>query len=381
MRRLMVPDSNAWSRQDDREVALAGDGESRLLIGGLNTAGQAKLWADAAATIPGVSSANLGAVRNGDSRFLADAAPSLNAMRHSPTWSKRQSAELMRGAADGGFSHVIIESVTPIMGTRFRRDLAAEVEAMTQAGVKPALVWHGTDIRDPGVHRSLNPDSPFNDELDGLTATLEESTKKHASLADRLDLLEFVSTPDLLEYRPNATWLPTLYQRELWKPPTGSQPKRHTPVVVHIPTRNALKGTDRIRAAMAELGDQIDFREIHNLSREQMVQAFSEADIVIDQLRMGLYGVTSIEAMAIAKPVVAQLGQSVRDRIKERTGQEVPIVEATGDNIAEVVAYLASDPDQREHLGAAGVAYVQRVHSPEVVAKTLWDTFLRSETR
>ncbi len=388
IRRIAIPDQNAWTRADDREVARPGDEDVRLLIGGLNTAGQARLWADAAASLPGVSATSLGAVRQKPVKFRADAAPSFSAMRHSPTWAKRQSRELLgaiskgAGSKGAGFTHVLIESGVPIMGRTFGRDLEREIEELQAAGVQVGLIWHGSDIRDPYRHREIHADSPFHGELDGLTRKLETTTARNAALADRVGLPEFVSTPDLLDYRTNATWLPTMYDSALWNPnwvqdsgPVLDQEaaaRSRRPIVVHIPSRAAFKGTESISAAMHGLGDIIDYRELKGLTPEQVVQQVAVADIVIDQIGMGLYGVASLEAMALGKPVVAELGTAVRERIPVG----VPIVEASSQTIAKTVQRLASDPKYRIDLGQKGCEYVQNIHSQRSVADVLGKHFL-----
>lgn len=369
VRRRIVPDENAWTRHDELEVARAGSTDIRLLVGPTNTVGQAKFWADAANELPGVGATSLGLVRQGKTAFRADAAPSFNAVRHSPTWSRRQSNEILR---EEGFTHLLVESAQPIMGKRYRRDLEAEFAALDDHGVKTALVWHGSDIRDPDQHRQQYAHSPFHRSLAGLTEQLSASTKANAELANSLSTTEFVSTPDLLDYRPNAIWLPTLCDHALW---SGGQPnaRADTPVVVHIPSRASFKGTAAIQKAMDQLADSIEYRELSGLTPSEVRSEVEKADIVIDQVGMGLYGVASVEAMAIGKPVVAEVGEAVRGQINA----DVPIVEASAATIAGVVHELAADPDLRACIGQAGIDYVQRVHSVQNISAILDKAFLQ----
>ncbi|WP_099331811.1 glycosyltransferase [Actinomyces minihominis] len=381
VRDRLVPAENQWSRADDSAVPQVGPADRTLLIGPLNTAGQAKRWADAAALLPEVASASLGVTRgNGPIRFPADAITSLNALRHSPTWSKRQLRALR-----SNFSHVLIESASPLLGTRLGRDLEREVEVLQEAGLEVGLVWHGSDIRRPSAHWATHNSSPFAADLGGLTDQLEGSTRKNAELADRLRLTEFASTPDLLDYRPNAVWLPTLHDAELWQPdkPGAEATRSHLPgrlpIVVHVPSRVALKGTASIREAMRHLDGVVEYRELQGLTPAQVVEAIREADIVLDQVGMGLYGVAALEGLSLGKPVIAEVGDSVRQRILDRMGFTVPLVEAQAETLAAVVADLAANSEQREQIGRAGRRYLSEVHNPNKVAQILDENFLRRD--
>ncbi len=368
----LIPPENVWTRADDSQVAtLDSDSQVRILIGGLNTAGQAKRWADALDALPDVFAASLGVRTEGAISFSADAMPSQQAMWHSPTWSMRQSKQILEHS-----THVIMESGTPLMGTRFGRDALREIRTMRDAGVKVAVVLHGSDVRIPSEHEKLYPDSPFGEPLDGLTAALEAKSLQLNKFLDEMDLPEFVSTPDLLTYRPNAIWVPTLYDSALWhrvnrdgESRTGRGGARL--IVGHIPSRAALKGSGAIRGALQPLRDQglIEYREFRGLSPEQVAREVGDLDVLVDQLGMGLYGVSSVEAMAIGVPVVAELGELTRQKIQQLTGIDPPVVEATAATLSEVVAGLASNPELLDQSARRGREYVQQVHSPRNVAR------------
>lgn len=379
----VIPAGARWQSEDDRQIPrFEHNDKKHLLVGGTNTVGQAKRWADAAATLPEVDAVSLGIRREGTRNFPADVMPSLAAARHSPLWSARTWNEVRDRA-----THVLVESGAPLLGTLFRRDPRKELIAMGQEGIKVGVVLHGSDIRIPSLHAQLHADSPFQDPLGGLTNSLEESTQRLNRFLNASDIPEFVSTPDLLDYRPDATWLPTLHDRELW----GEEELRHKaenlglirphsrPLVVHIPSNSALKGTESIRAALRPLDAEgvLEYRELVDLTPEEVALEVACADIVIDQVSMGLYGVASVEAMALGKPVVAQVGETTRKRILEITGCPVPIVEASPATLTDTLRRLAVDEGERLRLGNAGREYVQEVHSQSRVGEILEVALLR----
>lgn len=379
LRRKLVPAQWNFSAADQRRVLRAPRGENRgenrgdasLFIGPANSASQGFLWARSVDAHTPFSARNLYQVPVEKSGGLpADVTVPKPVIYHSHAWSRRQSKEFL---APDGFTHFLIDSLYPIMGVKYRRNLVDEVHALQDAGKQVALMLYGTDVRTPQLHRELEPFSPFNTDLNGLTAELERKTALHHELADELNLPEFVTTLDLLAYRPGATWLPILRNRQRW--PLTTQPKEHRsrPLVVHAPSNPLLKGSARIREAMGNLESKglITYREITGIPADQVRATVADADIFIDQLQMGLHGVASLEAMSVGVPVVAEVGSRVRQEMRNLTGLEIPIAEANPDTIEDVVAQLAQDLELRERLGREGMEYGETVHSEQAAGQVL----------
>ena len=92
----------------------------------------------------------------------------------------------------------------------------------------------------------------------------------------------------------------------------------------------------------------------------------AEADIVIDQIVIGWYGVLAVEAMALGKAVVA----FIRDDLVDEVPQGV-LVNASPKTIARRLRELIVDPDLRADLGKSARRYVETYHAAEVVAERL----------
>lgn len=373
----LVSADNRWSLDDERNVAsfpAVTSDEVSLFVGPLNTAGQAARWAGAASALPGVRTQSMG-VRRSEASNDADATPSLAAAWHSPRWSARQARGLLRHA-----THLLIESGQPSMGVLYGRDFEREVTTWREAGLHVGVVLHGSDIRVPSVHGQTHPGSLFHQMRPELRQTLEDQSVGLNALLDRLALPEFVSTPDLLNYRPAAAWLPVLVDRRVWTGPVPAPQGHECPVVVHAPSKAAMKGTQQVREALLPLSDAgvIDYREVGGLSPEQLAAEFAQADIVIDQLGMGAYGVVAVEAMTLGRPVVAEVDEDVRRYIEQATGGDLPIVQANAATLSQVVSGLAQDAAVRAAIGRQSTEYATSVHSPERVADVLSRNFLRT---
>jgi glycosyltransferase involved in cell wall biosynthesis len=148
-------------------------------------------------------------------------------------------------------------------------------------------------------------------------------------------------------------------------PPTG----RDRPVVVHAPSSRARKGTDLVVAACAEL--DVDLEIVEGLDHREAFERYRRADVIVDQLNAGWYGVFAIEAMALGKPVVTFLHEEAVRRTEAAFEVEVPIVRTTRETLVAALRPLAASPEERRRVGEASRAYVERVHDLERVADRL----------
>lgn len=193
------------------------------------------------------------------------------------------------------------------------------------------------------------------------------------------DLL-YVTTPDLLPAVPGAKLLPqsvSNLEKSTVIPPQTELPLR----VVHAPSARATKGTDAIEAVMKKLVDEglaFDFSIVENVTHQEALEAFSRADIVIDHVQIGWYGVVSVEASAMGKPVVVRFDD---EYVKLSGLPRPPFISATKLNLEEKMRQLYVERDALVALGQAGRKFVLQRHSPLNNAQRLIQDYerIRSE--
>jgi len=184
----------------------------------------------------------------------------------------------------------------------------------------------------------------------------------YSKFADQI----FVSTPDLLEWSPNAIWIPNPVDLESF-PYIGVNNKPNEVNIVHAPSKRAEKGTEYLIQAVESLkneGYKVNLSLIENTPHNEAIEYYKQADIVVDQLLSGWYGVFAIECMALGKPVCV----SIRDDL-ESLMPFMPFLNTSPSNIAENLRKLIEDEKLREELGKRGREYVEQMHDARDVAR------------
>jgi len=341
----------------------------RLYIGPVNSAGQGWQWARATErNLDGTGAVCLTIRLTTDFAFPSDAEVPATVHAWSRRWAARQ-----REAVTSGFTHVLIESERTIFGDETTSSVAAEVAELTRAGLRVALVCHGSDIRLPSRHAQSSEWSPFRPGLWEQTPVLERQAAANAAILRALGLPVFVSTPDLLIDVPTAQWLPVVVDVDAWASATAPLASRTPPVVAHVPSRGVVKGTDVLDPLLRRLDEEgiLRYRRIDGRPAAEMPEIYSTADVVLDQFRIGSYGVAACEAMAAGRIVVSHVSDQVRDHVRQATGLELPIVQATFDTLEEVLRGIIADPGSVGGAGQAGRDFVRAVHDGRRSAEIL----------
>lgn len=350
-------------------VTTVADARRRLLITPVNSAGQGQAWARAAERLPEVSAAST-MFRGGDDvfGFTADHVIPATALVGNERWRRAQGK-----AISHGFTHVIIESGRhPFRPDGSVLDL---VRGLEDAGIRVALLWHGSDIRLPSAHAAAEPDSPFRDGAYVDTAALESIAAANARLSAASGVPVFVSTADLLAFVPGAIWLPVVVDAERWasaaaRPAlTGEGPLR----VVHVPSRAGLKGSHRIADTMQRLQDEgvVEYTELHGIPSGRMPEVIGATDIVLDQFLAGAYGVAVCEALAAGRLVVSHVAEGTREAVRRASGRDLPVVQARAGELEGVIRGIAADRARFATRASEGPDFVRAVHDGTMSAEVL----------
>ena len=337
----------------------------RVLITPVNYSGQATAWARSlGAELPDLSARSAAIDVPGGFSFPADLIVPVATFHNDPDWQHRQFE------AAAGATHVLIEAEEPLFGRLLGRSVEAQAEALRQRGVDVAFMAHGTDVRLPSRHVRSNPWSHFAD-TDIYVPRLEALAARNIALLSRFGAPVFVSTPDLLRDLPDAQWCPVVIEPGRWH--TAHRDAMSRPMrVAHAPSVGAVKGTELMMPVLERLASEgvIALDLVRGVPSAEMPEVFQRADVVIDQLRIGSYGVAACEAMAAGAVVVGHVSDAVRDLVSQHTGRALPIVEANPESIESALRGLAAR-DDLSGFRAQGLEFVREIHDGRRSAEVL----------
>jgi glycosyltransferase involved in cell wall biosynthesis len=184
---------------------------------------------------------------------------------------------------------------------------------------------------------------------------------------------QLVGSYDALRWVPEAEVLPPGIDVRAIEPAYPGD--RERPVILHAPSSRRRKGTEHVIAACEGLA--ADLVLVEGLRHDEAFERYRQADIVVDQLNSGWYGLFAIECLALGKPVVGYLHEEGVRRTEEAFGMRVPIVSTTKDDLRATLEPLVASAAERRRIGEASRAYAERVHDLERVADRLLDLYAR----
>lgn len=225
---------------------------------------------------------------------------------------------------------------------------------------KCLLYFHGTDCRQYGK-------------------AIVQQAKEHLPSFDVL-----VSTPDLLDYIPEAAWMPVArsfseiseryqkkasFDRAAMEALNVAQSRVN---LCHAPTNTARKGSDlfyKIITELVQASPIVDYIPIQNMSWDSCLSEMSRCNIYYDQALIGAYGTSSVEASIFKAAVFCKLNSNVQDILEAQTGAQAPFVTwSTEQELREASAALVQDPALRMKVGESCYKFSKAVHDEKPVA-------------
>lgn len=358
---VVAPESIHVSAAEVTEGPLKPDERSdqtRLAIGPRNMAGQAYLMAAAVQATLGIPAWSFALEREGTLRYPIHQRIPRATWRDS-SWQLRQRADLA-----SGFTHVLTESGTGPLGSLNGGFIDEQLPVLVEDGLSVGLILHGSEIRDPRrhVHRQYSPYTVKDD----LTHRLEQATARLRRHLEGLEIPTFVTTPDLLE-DVDGTWLPVVVDFPRWA--GVAEPfVNPVPTILHLPSRSRLKGSEYVDPLLRRLEAEGKIRYLRpetHVPPEDVIGLVEHADIVVDGIVIGAYGVMSCQSLAAGRISIANLSEL------GLLGQECPIVDANPGTLDGVVHELLADRDRWKELSTAGRDYAAKYHNGAYTADVL----------
>ncbi len=247
----------------------------------------------------------------------------------------------------------------------------SELPLYRQFGKKVFFEFHGSDLRDMETfcHISGMPFEPG----EATSPKLHARNRKICKAADGI----IIHDDELIRYLPEEhapVYIVPLRVDISQFEPSYPDPKAETVRIVHAPSKRTIKGTKYVLEAFELLNKKysnIELILVEGKTQQEAFEVYKTADIIVDQLFAGTYGVFAIESMAMGKPVITYIS----DEMKERLPEELPVISANIHTIAEVLEKLILDGNLRREKGLAGRKYVEDYHDYRFGARVLRDIY------
>lgn len=249
------------------------------------------------------------------------------------------------------------------------REDFSDLQYLKGSGKRAVMHHWGNDVRFHEQAKSLNPyaytgDSPSNEYMDyrlnRISSVIEDAIVQDYEVYDYVkDYYKRVHVvPIAIDLSP--------IQYEYVEP-------KDPPLLVHAPTNPYFKGTEHIERAIKRLKETHNFRyqRIEHMNHEEALKLYKQADIILDQILCGSYGLLSVETMSLGKPVVTY----VREDLLPRFPEEPPIINANPSNVYSVIKALLDAPKSWREIGQNGRKYAETYHCSKVVTKKILDIY------
>lgn len=184
----------------------------------------------------------------------------------------------------------------------------------------------------------------------------------------------FALNPDLLHVLPDeAVFLPYAIDESKVQKRERYEIKDKIKII-HAPTQRACKGTDDILEAVErierEYPDTIELKLIENMKHEEAMKLYREADLVIDQIRVGWYGGLAMETMCMGIPTIAYINEEDLHFIPSAMAKDCleTVINANGNTLFSVLENIIHNPQILYQKHEASMEYVHRWHAAKYVA-------------
>ena len=361
-RQLIVASAKSKTRNNSKKP---------ILLGATNSAGQANSWAMALRKFGrNAQSLQIVSDENG-SWFNADR--TINRSQWKPLEFRKQLFKEITSQNSG----MLLESLRPIFALNQPSLFTAEeglndLIDLWRAGLKVAVVFHGSDIRDQLHHAKMDEFSPYRNPVDPskfeAVRIRADQTRLVARKLNRHRIKHFVTTPDLLHELPDATWLPAVIDIQKFKTNTLIKSSTGPLKVLFLPSNGWLKSEGLVTPVLNDLEKEGVIKLIAKgaVSNSEMPALIESADVVIDRFD-GVVGVASIEAMAAKRLVIANVAPWIYNKAEVTP----PVIHATPKTLADKLKEISENSFNHNQITEAGFEYVNKWHDGKESATRL----------
>jgi glycosyltransferase involved in cell wall biosynthesis len=252
------------------------------------------------------------------------------------------------------------------------------------AGTRVVVMPYGGDVQDFNVHDDVVYRAAYltdyPDFIRRRMRTRRKQVKRWTRWANWI-----ISGCDWVNYTPYWDTLMLAHfsvDTDQWSPPAAGEyelPARFSAArplrVLHAPNHRKIKGTGLIERAIAQLraeGVPIELQIVQRVSNAEMRAHVRKADMVVEQLVIGWYGIFALEAMAAGKPVMTYIAPELERLYVHHElldVDELPVLRGDYRNLKATLREIAENRRDLAPIGRAAREFVLKHHSLDAVGR------------
>ncbi len=248
-----------------------------------------------------------------------------------------------------------------------------ELPLLKRMGRRLVVHFRGCEARDRARNMALHPDINICQDCDHHPPICEtDSARRRRDWARRFGDIFLVTTPDMLDFVPEATHFPffTPPEEALPAESAGTTGAASELTIVHVTNQPGIEGTREIERAINRLrakGRRLRFEWIHGLSHDETLAVMQQADLAIGKMKMGYYANAQIEAMTLGVPTITHVRPEFMTDELRRSGfifATLPTLEAT-------IEYYLDHPEELAEKRRIARHSVLALHDNQALAARL----------
>ena len=247
-------------------------------------------------------------------------------------------------------------------------------------GKKILLTYHGDDIRQGDRSRKLYQFSIAGEVSSEYYDDHSDQRKRDTALIwNRFANQIFVVSPDLFAMAPEGAKLSRYTGVDAADWPLAATTSNSKFLIVHAPSHRLAKGTRFIEAAVANLrarGFDFDFQLIEKISNDEARKIYTKADLVVDQVLAGWFGVFAVELMAMGKPVVCYLRPESLSEMPSEFTSELPMINASPETLEAQLEWCLMNKPEVLALGRRAREFAVKWFNPDEIVREIVATYL-----
>ena len=249
-----------------------------------------------------------------------------------------------------------------------------DLPLLRAAGKTVVMTYQGCDARQVGYcQKNFSLSCCGQQQGEGLCHPRDDASKaNNISYVSRSAHRVFCLNPDLLHVVPQAEFVPYAAVNPDVVKVVPSEKKAKLKIL-HAPTNRAVKGTKVIEEAASALEGEFDLEWlfIEGIPHQQAMELYKQADLVIDQLRVGWYWAFAVEMMAMGKPVMCYIRQEDLEYIPEQMRNELPLIQVNPENLLATLRANLRDVEGLRKAGQESRRFVEKWHDPKKIAAAM----------